>query len=493
MASTMSLLFAGVTTSPAREFVASQIDKSTHQRIVLPCVGRWAVPTAAVAIGIKPEQIEASDLSLFSTLIGFLADPRHSVEELQITVPDQYAKFVANPKNEVDFAAGVMLAIKMMTTPAKNTYAIEFRRELWARHADYRESLGIELQEQVDVLKGCRYDIQDVRTVMREIAEADDAGIFSYVNLPGYEGGYTKMYGVAEEQLWHPQLPTSEFSPDEALPTLDQLTDKKPTQLAYIHHGDEQMPFGWHKLMAISPAPDRIDYIVSNQDLKARSTVTRFTDGLAKRLPIFDDTCEITPESQISFLNVDKNTGLHFRDLFVHRLGQTRAEKYVLMLIDGKVVTSCGLLLRDVVLGKTDYLAEVYGISVTSKRYARLGKLFMLALTSGDFKRWALGEMPQMHMSDLKGIQTASPALHHEGKTDRGVLKLVRRVPLKHGGFQLLYRGDFRDDTWADVLGKWFDKWGHVSRPDWNPADPLATTEPQPTEPAKATGKKQTA
>lgn len=476
MASTMNLLFAGVTTSPAREFVAEQIDAKKHKRVVLPCVGRWAVPTAAVARGVKPSQIEASDLSLFSTLVGYLADPRHDVDELGIVVPAPFDRFTREPKDAVEFAAGVMLAIKMMTTPPKNVYAIEFRREVWARANAYRETLASELREQVDLLRGCRYDVLDVRAVFESLANDDDAGTFAYVNLPGYEGGYTKMYGAAEEQLWTPSLPTSEFSPSEALPTLDKVTGKQPLVCAYIHHGDEQMPDGWHKVMAIAAATDRVDYIVSNHDVKSRTSVTRFTDGTAKRMPIFDDTCEIRPDSVISFVNVDKHTGLHYRDLFVHRLGQTRAEKYVLMLIDGRVVTSCGLLLRDVVLGKTDYLAEVYGISVTSKRYSRLGKLFMLALTSGDFRQWCLAEMPQIHMSDLRGIQTASPALHHEGKTDRGVLKLVRRIPLKNGGFQLLYRGEFRDDTWADVMSTWHAKFGHMSRPGWDAEASEVTT-----------------
>lgn len=464
MVTALNMLFAGVTTSPAREFVASLVDEKKHSLIYLPCVGRWAVPTAMVANGVKPENIYASDLCLFSTLIGYLADKTKTVESLDIQIPEKYAKFVDQVKDEIDFAAGVMLIIKMMTVPPKNTYAIEFRRELSSRYLEHREALREELTAQVELLSGINYEIQDVRKVFENLSVFGNEKHFVYVNLPGYKGGYTKMYGEAESQLWQPQLITSEFNPEEALPTLSMLSNSKVLAVAYVHHGDDQMPVDWHKFLAIAPKTDRVDYLVCNQNVQPRGTVTKMVDGPARRLPIFDDTCELTENSVISFMDVDKNTGLYYRDLFVHRLGQTRAEKYLLMLIDGRVVTSCGLLLRDVILGKTSHLAEVYGISVTSARYARLGKLFMLALTSDDFKKWALSEMPQMQMSDLQGVQTASPTLHHEGKTDRGVLKLVRRIALPNGGFQLLYRGNFRDDTFGEVMKNWFNKFGAISR-----------------------------
>jgi hypothetical protein len=469
VASPLNLLFAGVTTSPAREFVAAQIDGDKHKRVILPCVGRWAVPTAAVADGIDPKRMEASDLSLFSTLIGYLADPRHSIEELALTVPDEYGRFVEDAADDVEFAAGIMLVIKWITTPPKNLYMMEFRRDLWLRLDEYRESLTAELREQVALLHGCRYDIRDVRTVFAEMADADAEDAFTYVNLPGYKGGYTKMYGDAEEQLWTSHLPTTEFDPSEAQPTLDLLTESKSRAIAYIHHGDDAMPVGWQKVMAISARPDRVDYVIANQDLPARYTAAKFPDGPPTRYPVFDDSCEITPETEVRFLTVDKHTGLHYRDLFVHRLGQTKAERYVLMLLDGRVVTSFGLHLQHLRLRRTEYLYEVFGISVTSRRYARLGKLFMLALTCGDARRWVLASMPELQMCDPRGIQTSSPTLHAEGKTDRSVLKLVSREPNPEGGFHLIYKGDFREDSFADVIEMWLDKWGHISRKGWTP------------------------
>jgi hypothetical protein len=133
------------------------------------------------------------------------------------------------------------------------------------------------------------------------------------------------------------------------------------------------------------------------------------------------------------------------------------------MLVDGRLITVLGLNDERLLLGKATYLSEVFGITLTSTRYARLGKLFMLALTSGDMRRLLLARSPSYELRELQGIQTSSPTEHPEGKTDRSVMKLVGREETPTG-YHLVYRADFRDDTWADVVKLWLSKWGGISR-----------------------------
>jgi hypothetical protein len=71
---------------------------------------------------------------------------------------------------------------------------------------------------------------------------------------------------------------------------------------------------------------------------------------------------------------------------------------------------------------------------------------------------------PVYHYRTPRGIQTSSLTTHEEGKTDRSVLKLVSREEQANGQFLLVYRGDFREDTWADVLAQWLKRWGSKSR-----------------------------
>ena len=54
--------------------------------------------------------------------------------------------------------------------------------------------------------------------------------------------------------------------------------------------------------------------------------------------------------------------------------------------------------------------------------------------------------------------------MHEEGKTDRGALKVISRENLDDGRFRIIYRADFRDDSFADVVTEWLKKHGERRR-----------------------------
>ena len=82
---------------------------------------------------------------------------------------------------------------------------------------------------------------------------------------------------------------------------------------------------------------DRTDYIVANYDINRVYAHHKTVSNAHKKFPIYNDE-EITEESKISILKVDRDTALYYRDLFVHKLGTTQAQQYYLFLIDGRVV-----------------------------------------------------------------------------------------------------------------------------------------------------------
>jgi len=179
--------------------------------------------------------------------------------------------------------------------------------------------------------------------------------------------------------------------------------------------------------------------------------------------PIYDDH-EITTDSKVEVVKVDAQTALYFRDLFVHRLGaKVVARIYFLILIDGQVTTACGLSDDKTALFKSDYINETFGITRTSKRYHRLGKLFMLLLTSGEMRQRLLG-LRKLWAQNPRGIQTTSITQHEEGKTDRSVMKVFSREKREEGGWRIVYRADWRNDTFQDCLRQWLKRWGDKKR-----------------------------
>ncbi len=126
-------------------------------------------------------------------------------------------------------------------------------------------------------------------------------------------------------------------------------------------------------------------------------------------------------------------------------------------------MTAFGIFIQDFLQFRTRYLPEMFGIKRSSRRYKRLGKLFMLLLTSGEMKK-RLCDIPKLWLHEPAGIQTTSITVHEEGKTDRGALKVVSREKLDDGRFRIVYRADFRDDSFADVVAEWLKKHGERRR-----------------------------
>lgn len=455
----INVLFQGVTIAPARDFISSVLARGDYDRIVLPCVGRWAAASAIARAQVDPTKLWCSDLSLFSSVVGTIIDPELSLDDLGLTL-DPIAQFVDGAETPEELAAGVLVGLRWLQLPPKNLYMTSLRAELVANAGQYRDHVAGKLAQIGDLLGGAHYAVRDVRSVLLEL-EGEDETTGAYVNLPGYAGGYTRQYGDAEGTLgWAPGAP--EYDPKELL--LGSVTTEALV-LGYVHHGRGGAPPDWLPVYAFDAGKGRTDYIVANHDTdehRARSR-SRAAGGTLRRFPIYDEN-EITAESVVQFVQVTRATALYYRDLFVHRLGSTEAERYAVMLIDGRITTAMGLYVGDVLRGADEHLSETFGISVSSKRYARLGKLFMLCLTSGQMREWLHRTNPALSLHELRGIKTTSVTQHHEGKTDRSVMKLASRERLPTGQFRLVYKGDFRDDTWADCVEQWVERWGARTR-----------------------------
>ena len=75
-----------------------------------------------------------------------------------------------------------------------------------------------------------------------------------------------------------------------------------------------------------------------------------------------------------------------------------------------------------------------------------------------------LCDILKLWLHEPAGIQTTSITIHEEGKTDHGAPKVVSREILDDERFRIIYRGDFRDDNFADVVADWLKKHGERRR-----------------------------
>jgi hypothetical protein len=447
-------LFLGVTPSGARNYVASKL-AALGRLFYNACAGRFSVVEAAVKAGVPPQDIYASDISLFSSIIGYLADPSKRLDDLGIRILDP-ALEPKGSSDELDFAAHVMLILKLNQMKQTNLRGLYLREELLSSWDRSREAMRQQLETLVQNIAGIHYEIADIWDVVSRVSQED---VTFYASVPHYAGGYTKMFAAPNLKWNEPGIP--EFDPK----TFSVLTEKLGSAKCHAFlcrrcEWSEEILAPWKKVFG-KPDDHRALWIIANHPMDARA-VNQTGFGEVKRLPIYDDH-EITPSSRFHVIMVGLPTALYYRDLFVHRLGATTADRGFLLLVDGQVMTAFGIFIQDFLQFRVQYLPEMFGITRSSKRYHRLGKLFMLLLTSGEMKK-RLCDILKLWLHEPRGIQTTSITVHEEGKTDRGALKLVSRDKLDDGRFRIVYRQDFRDDSFSDVVDAWLKKHGEHRR-----------------------------
>jgi hypothetical protein len=447
-------LFLGVTPTGARNYVGDKV-ASLEKPFFNACAGRFSVVEAAIKAGVPPQNVFASDIGLFSSLVGYLADDSKRLEDLGVQILDSDLE-PRDVKDELDFAAHVMLILKLNQMKQTNLRGLYLREELLSSWNRSREAMRQQLDTLVQNIAGIHYEIADIWDVVSRVSQED---VTFYASVPHYARGYTKMFAAPNLKWNEPGIP--EFDPKTFPLLLEKLGPAEcHAFLCRRCEWEEPIPVDWKKVYG-KPDEKRALWIIANRSVDCRAD-NRTGFGDIRRLPIYDDH-EITPASKFHVIMVGLPTALYYRDLFVHRLGATTADRGFLLLVDGQVMTAFGIFIQDFLALRMQYLPEMFGITRSSKRYHRLGKLFMLLLTSGEMKK-RLCDILKLWLHEPRGIQTTSITIHEEGKTDRGALKVVSRETLDDGRFRIIYRGDFRDDSFADVVADWLKRHGQRSR-----------------------------
>ena len=150
-----------------------------------------------------------------------------------------------------------------------------------------------------------------------------------------------------------------------------------------------------------------------------------------RNLKIFSDDDEITPESKIQFVKTTAEHALYYRDLFCHKLGDTKSEMYFLGLIDGKLFATCGFHMSDLFKLKTDKIFETYGFCPPTTKYKNLNKLFMLAIYCQEFRNVVVSNASvRNRIYDLNGLRTTCLSKYRDVKINNGILKIYKTEKL---------------------------------------------------------------
>ena len=201
--------------------------------------------------------------------------------------------------DELDFAAHVMLILKLNQMKQTNLRGLYLREELLSSWVRSRQLMRQQLETLVQNIAGIHYEIADIWDVVSRVSQED---VTFYASVPHYARGYTKMFAAPNLKWNEPAIP--EFDPKTFPVLLEKLGQTNcHAFLCRRCEWNEEIPAPWKKVFG-KPDDHRALWIVANRSMDARAeNTTGF--GEIRKLPIYDDH-EITPASRLTVIKIGR-------------------------------------------------------------------------------------------------------------------------------------------------------------------------------------------
>lgn len=448
-------IFLGNTPSDQRKFIKNILSslKDRADRLIIPCCGQFAIASAGVDAGWKPEQIETSDISLFTNLLGYYYSGK-SFKDLPIIYESgELKRAVDQADTEEEAIAEILLAIKICQLRLDVYYEAQYYQEIMGRRNHYKKMLVDKMKAAKEQLGGLKYEIRD----LRDYFVPGSSNEVVIINPPAFKNGYTKMF--KHEIVVKQDIQISEFQFDKEYIDLFERS-KKLGQIWLWYRYKEVQDFSCDEvLFGKEYTTERTDYwITSTPDLLQKHGL-ELKKHLVKKMPgkqspskhkIFDG--EITPESEIRFVQCTAETAIYYRDLWAHKMGSTSAEMYYLITIDGMVVGACGFHAAEVRRMTTDRIFEVFAFNKIIKKYPLLNRLIMMWICSTEMQKTLMGTCFKTNrLFDLRGVKTTCLSKYRKVKLNNGLLEVVSREKW-NGMYKIVYDTAFHDRDFKQCI-----------------------------------------
>ena len=455
-------LFKGALHAPTAKFLVTALRRAAQlgaKRVVNPCVGTFGLVRVAVAAGFEPSSVLAGDIGLMSAILGFSIMGR-PLAELGIRFLDPSLAPAGEFAGTELEAGATLAAMKACQYKATNVFGKLLLDDIlgdWQRAAT---AIQQQVEARVVVLRGCSFELADMWAQID--AAADDPEAVICLFPPAYRNGYERMFPTAGRIEWAaPKVP--QFDPASQLKLYRKLCDGRALAL-WSYYG--QLPADaadrtiFSEWAAGRKSPER--WLANRPDGLPKGVHTRRETPLEPSpFPLWPMDREVTAAAQVRFVETNKSVAFYYRDLFAHKLGVTRAERFFLVLLDGHLMSVFGTFFDQIDRGVSGTVLEQFGFTVPNRVHARISRFFMMLLVCGDAREF-FQSCVRSPLRKIDTLQTTCIAPHPEVKTDRGILKLRERTTLPDGRYKLVYAVEFNTRSFADVITAWQAKDGKV-------------------------------
>lgn len=449
-------IFLGSTKTDQRKYIFDllRLGRGFFSRVIIPCCGQFSLAKVALEAGYKPEQIYTSDISLFSSILGTLASGQ-PLETLPMQVLEPYAQHYRGLSDDLDRAAYLMYLMKACQLDPDKPYEGGFRVEFDGKPQRYIEQARAALTKYSGVYAGIHYAIQDLREVVSQPREATDVVI---TNPPVFSKGYTKMFNFDGTIQWSVNVPEFNWG-KEYMQSLVGTYDRENLFVWYRAKNREGIDLERVWFCKECSATKRDYWVVNRPQIMERLGAKRAVVGRRPKVykPLkartIDAAYQITPQTKISFVNISKENAMYYRDLWVHKLGSTQAERYVAMLLDGYVFGVVGFHIMDAMRMKSDCIYETFGFSSPLEGYTTHNRLLMMSITCMEFRDWLMQHFfRRTRLVRLNGFRTTCLTKYRKAKQNNNLLQVVAREKMDNGMYKVKYYTPWYERTWSDCV-----------------------------------------
>lgn len=470
------VIFMGVPRQFTRGYTLEVLRQLQPARVVIPCVGAFALASTVAEAGIPASAIEACDIALYTSVLGaylagrpFTVRAKGDLAWLNVYMTDAPGQ-----------VAAVALGIRILQFRAKrqSIYMREQVRELVARQEIYIAQLRAAALRMHAKLGGLAYQAEDLWALLARHVPDPQTGLYPpgatpestlvLCNPPRYTGGYAKQYQGVDEAFEWERPNVRQFDEAQYAPLLRYLAGG-PTTLVYYATSvatakDPAPQWGppWRSVFAHRPKTGKqaaINWIVANRDPLVKAKLQRgdVEAPVRAKYKLFEG--EVTPQTDLRVLPEKKEVASYYRDLLVHNLPMANAERYKVLLADGELLATIGLHLQNLRAGGS--MAGVaklrFAFSVPNPHHRHLHKLTLLSVVSSWFWADEIGDLED----PPRAVQTTMLTPYAEAKTARGIFRLTGRERDEATGmFKLTYYADVATRTVEETKRLFFARWG---------------------------------
>ena len=435
--------------------------KAGYTKFIEPCAGAFAMSHLAVQAGFKPSQIETSDVSMFTSIMGYAITGK-PLNELCLRAKGFTDEELLDP-------ATALYAWKYLSM-AKNAgkdYFYSYLVDLEQRRDEHIRFLKEQLERAKTVLGGMSYRALDMWDHVNKVL--DDPHALIVANPPTYIAGFEKYYDTCGNMTWkEPEYKI--FDPESSLAEfMDLVKDAKCLVVCYEEkapgkaEGDPVFARYWARnginVYLTSNRPDEATVLAQGKKISRPDE----SDILSLNCTVLPLDYEITEASKIRVVKIDRANAQYYRKLWTYNITGAVTAKNFAVFIDDKIAGVLGIDTSALTMGafgryKSDEVFLMYGMSIRHNSYRLTRLITMLAQN----KNFVFENCNDLEREKAKMLKTLQMAKYPESKEMRGIMKLSKREKSPKLGYKLVYVSELKDRTEQETLVEWLrreNKW----------------------------------